>query len=199
MNYKVIAIEREYASGGTEIGEKLAARLGVPCYGKEILEKAAQKMGISIKELEDLEEKTTSSLLYSIYAMANISSGEVRMLTKEHELSITESEIIKNLVIGNPCVIVGRCAAGIFREDTSVLKVFIQSDMETRKERAVNVYRNDEKNADSLLKRFDKRRNEYYKATVGKDWRDMSSYHMILDSGKLGIDSVVDILETCAR
>ena len=49
--YKIIAIEREYASGGSEIGERLAAKLGIPCYGREILERAAQARGTTPEQI----------------------------------------------------------------------------------------------------------------------------------------------------
>lgn len=56
MKYKVIAIEREYASGGSEIGEKLGEKLGIPCYGHEILEKGAAKLNVSVEYLRNAEE-----------------------------------------------------------------------------------------------------------------------------------------------
>ena len=63
MSYTVIAIEREYASGGSEIGEKLAEKLGIPCYGQEILEMAAEQLNMSPEELRDSEENMTGSFI----------------------------------------------------------------------------------------------------------------------------------------
>lgn len=197
MKYKAIAIEREYGSGGTEIGEKLAAQLRIPFYGRAILEMAAQKMNLSISQLEYLEETTTSSFLYSIYAMSHLTSGDTSLLTKEQELSMVETGIIKHLVMDHPCVIVGRCSAGVFRDNNDVLKVFIRSSFASRKKRAVEIYGDEENKAESKLTRLNKRRREYYKATSGRDWQDPSSYHMILDSGKLGINGVIEILYNC--
>lgn len=194
MSFKSIAIEREYACGGTEIGEKLASRLDIPCYGKKILEIAAQRMNLDVEVLIELEERTTSSMIYSLYQVANLASGNAKMLTKEQELSIIESEIIKELVLEGPCVIVGRSATGILREYPDVLKVYIYSDKEMRAQRAKEIYGIDESRVNSTLKRIDRRRNEYYRITTGSDWRDFKEYHIMLDSAKLGIDAVVSIL-----
>ena len=75
MHCDVIAIEREYAGGGSEIGEKLASKLGIPCHSREILERAAVKLNLPYEQLIEIEEKMTGSFLYSLTAIANITSG----------------------------------------------------------------------------------------------------------------------------
>ena len=72
--YKIIAIEREYASGGSEIGERLAAKLGIPCYGREILERAAQARGTTPEQIVHMEEATTGSFLYTIALAAKLAA-----------------------------------------------------------------------------------------------------------------------------
>ena len=67
MKYNIVTIEREYASGGREIGYRTAEKLGIPYYGKEILEMAAKKKGVSPEYLEELEETPTNSFFYSVY------------------------------------------------------------------------------------------------------------------------------------
>ncbi|MCL2719696.1 MAG: cytidylate kinase-like family protein [Lachnospiraceae bacterium] len=197
MGYNVIAIEREYGSGGSEIGEKLAAKLGIPCHDKEILQKAAAKTGLSTSELESIEESVTGSFLYSLYMLASISKGEGGGLTKAQKLAITESEIINDLAL-TPCVIIGRSAAGILKEKNNILKVFIHSDYAARIVRTVNIYHNDSGIAESILRRFDRRRADYFKANTGANWKDENIYHLFVNSGKLGIESAVDILYTAA-
>lgn len=196
MKFHVIAIEREYASGGREIGRKVAERLGIPCYGREILEMAAKRKGTSVEYLEAIEEKATGSLLYSMYVMANLTKGGP--MSNEDDLFLTESEIIGKLT-QTPAVIVGRCAAHSLRERKDVLRVYIHSGADMRRERAISRYEVDPAVADSWLKRADKRRAGYYKANTGKNWNDINNYHLVLDSGLLGTDKCVDILESCCR
>lgn len=201
MRYHIIAIEREYASGGQEIGEKLAKRLGIPCYGREILELAAKELGTSVSYLEGIEEKSNGSFLFSMYTMAglaNMAKGGSAAMSNEGELFLTESEIIRK-VTQTPAVIVGRCAVDALKHREDVLRVFIRSSNEKRYDRAVERYGIAPDNAESVIRRADKRRNSYYKALTGKDWRDAANYHMVLDSGSLGIEKCVGMLEMCVR
>jgi cytidylate kinase len=194
MKYNVIAIEREYASGGREIGEKLAIRMEIPCYNQEILEKAAVKLNLPAESLTDAEEKITGSLLYNMSALTNLrTTKETDYFSLEQRLAYAEIGVIKNLTI-NPCVVIGRGAAALLKDKVNVLKVFIHADHEARIERAVNVYGIESKQSESILRRFDKRRAAFFKATTSTEWKDADIYHMFLNSGKLGIDPAVDVL-----
>lgn len=198
MRYNIIAIEREFASGGREIGEKLAEKLGIPCYGQEILEKAAEKLRLPLTELRGLEEKMTGSLLFSLTMLANITSGKGADLTTAQKLALTETDVIRELAL-NPCVIVGRSAAGLFKDKDKAFKAFIHADYSKRLERAVNIYGYEEKQAESILHRYDRRRIGYFRTAAGVEWKDENVYHMFLNSGKLGIDRAVDILHSAVE
>lgn len=197
MKYHVIAIEREYASGGQEIGEKIAKRLGIPCYGHEILKMAAEENGVNIEFLEDLEEKATSSILYSVHIMTSLANmGKVNRITNASELFVAESNIIRRIT-QTPAVIVGWCAVDSLRDRKDVLRVFIHADLEARKKRAVESYGIEPDQVGSVLHQADKRRGGYYKINTGMNWKDIDNYHMVLDSGLLGVEKCVDILEQC--
>lgn len=209
MRYRIIAIEREYASGGQEIGSKLAEKLGVPCYGREILELAAKEKRVKPEYLESIEEKATGSLLYSMHMLASMTAmakGNAlasntlgsNTLSSEAELFLAESEIIRKLT-QTPAVIVGRCAADSLKERKDVLRVFIRANEETRRCRAIEYYHIEPNQARAVLKRADRRRAAYYKANTGNSWSDSRNYHMVLDSGLLGIDICVNILEACCK
>lgn len=194
MRYRVITIEREYASGGSETGEKLSEKLGIPCYGHEILEQAAVKLDMPPERLLEIEEKMTGSFLYGLTAFATFTSGaDTDILTLEHRLTAAEAEVIKNFSV-SPCIIVGRGGAAILKDKPNVLKVFIHADKNTRTDRAVNIYGIDPKQAESVLHRFDKRRANYFKAATNSGWKDADMYHMFLNSGKFSIDTIVDII-----
>ena len=194
MRYRIIAIEREYASGGSEIGKKLAAKLGIPCYGQEILERVAAKLDMPAHQLAQIEERATSSLLFGLAAYANVFSGkETSLLGIEQKLALAEADVIRNLSV-NPCVLVGRRAAALLKDKNNTFRIFIHADFSARMERAVSVYGIDRKQAEATLHRHDKRRANYFKATTEKAWKDPDMYHMFLNSSRLGIDAVVDIL-----
>ena len=194
MRYNVITIEREYASGGNEVGEILAEKLGIPCYGQEILEEAAARLNVSTERIREVEESITGSMMFSLAAVANLISGQdVDLMMLEQRLTVVETEIIRNLTL-NPCVLVGRGASALLPDKNNILKIFIYSDFKTRVERAINVYGVEPKQAESVVNRNDKRRANYFRATTEKEWKGTDIYHMCLNSGKLGIDQTVDIL-----
>ena len=66
MSHRIITIEREYASGGREIGEMIAERLGIPCYNREILQMASERCNVSMEYLETAEEAAPKSFLYTL-------------------------------------------------------------------------------------------------------------------------------------
>ncbi|WP_392888347.1 AAA family ATPase [Eubacterium limosum] len=195
MKYNIVTIEREYASGGREIGYRTAEKLGIPYYGKEILEMAAKKKGVSPEYLEELEETPTNSFFYSVYMLSKNLIGDTPSLPENDALRLAEAEIINDLAAEGSCVIIGRCACHALRRRKDVLNVFIHSSWEARVKRAVETYGVDAANAEVVLKKFDKRRACYYNANTGKKWSDPEGYHMILDSDRLGIGKCVDILE----
>lgn len=192
MKYHIITIEREYASGGNEIGEKTAARLGIPCYGQEVLERAAERLHTVPERILHLEETSTRSFLYSIGMAMKVATGEHDGLSEEGALYVAEEQVIQNMALEGPCVIVGRCAGWILRERKDVLRVFIHADRDFRRERAVNNYGIAKKEADSVLKQYDRRRSNFYNANTGMSWEDKKGYHIVLDSSSLGIDACVN-------
>lgn len=186
--YKVITIERLYASAGREIGELAAKKLGIAFHNEDILEKAAEKCGIDIEKLKSVEETSTSILHYPITFKKNAK----RPLTEQ--IFETESEIIMDMAKKEPCVIVGRCADYILKNAVKTLTVFIYSSAESRLDRAVNVYGTDEDKAEDYIKAMDKKRGEFYNANCPHKWGNKENYHICLDSGKLGVETCADII-----
>lgn len=197
MKYNIITIEREYASGGREIGNRLAKKLQIPCYGKEILEWVAAQQGTTSEQLRHLEETTTNSFLYSIAMATRMTSGDITGLSKENELYLAEARKIAQLADQGSCVLVGRCSSWILRDREDVLNVFIHADMDFRKQRAIEVNGIDPSKAEAVLRKSDKRRSNFCSANTGKKWDDRSEYHLVLDSGKLGIEQCVQIINKC--
>ena len=199
MKFRYITIEREYGSGARMIGNKLAERLGVPCYGTQILEMAAKKLDTTVERARSLEEKSVGSLLYTIEMMGRIANGDTNSAPKSVQLHATEQSIIQELAKMGPAVFVGRCAGFALRNEKQVFHVFIRADWETRKRRVIDEYGVNPGLAESFMKQIDKRRANYYFANTGKRWKDPAEYHMLLDSSAIGIDNCVDILAAAMK
>lgn len=197
--YHIITIEREYASGGSQVGKLAGEALGIPVYGREILEMAAREGGTTPEYIEHLEETDTNSLLYSLVAMAKTAGGQLPQISQTDQLNLLEGQIIQKLAQQGPCVIVGRCAGWVLRERQDVLSVFIHANRQERLRRAVEEYQIPEEQAAAVLHRFDHRRSNFYHANTGLNWREREGYHMVLDSGLLGVDLCAKLLVTASQ
>lgn len=199
MKYNYIAIEREYASGGQEIGTLAAEKLGIPCYGREILEKTAQRENISVDYIEEMEENPQGSFLYSLYKISGMSNGSLGKATASEKLNADEIETIREIAAEGPAVFVGRCAAFAIKERKDVLKVFVHADIDYRIKRAEEVYKISASDVKSVLKKYDKKRSNYYRMNFSRDWRDMSNYDLVIDSSVLGTEKAAELIAQCCE
>ncbi len=194
MKFQIVAIEREYATGGREIGELTAKRLGVSCYGGELLPMAAKQIGIEPENVGHMDEKAPGSLLYSLAALAAPVTLEDKNLSKGMLLRQKEAEIIWRLAEQESCVFIGRRAGSVLQKRQDVLRVFIHADKEFRLKRAKEEYQIPQKEAEAALKRFDHQRENYYNFYSGQKWNDPKAYHLVLDSGRLGVERCVRLI-----
>lgn len=199
MSHRVIAIEREYASGGREVGELVAKQLGIPCYNREILQMASERCGVSPEYLETAEEAAPKSFLYTLMLTSSPTRTIEENLPLSDKVYIVETNIIRELAEQGDCVIVGRCASHILREMNHLFNVFIYADNESRCERAVNEYHIEQRRVESVLRKTDKRRETFYSINTGGNWYDKSNYHLCLNSGLLGLELCADIIVETAK
>ena len=196
MKFRYITIEREYGSGGTKIGRELSKLSGVPCYGREILEAVAKKRGITEDQINQYEESVTGSLLYTIFVMGRMQSGNQDMLTEEGKIFLDEQLEIRRLAMDGPAIFLGHCASEALRDQKGVIKVFIRSsDDQEVKKRIEEDYQITKDKVESTRRYYNKKRAGYYRANTGNDWKDIKNYDLILDSAVLGIDGCVKVLK----
>ena len=196
MKFRYITIEREYGSGGTKIGRELSKVSGVPCYGREILEKKKKKRGITEDQINRYEESVTGSLLYTIFVMGRMQSGNQDMLTEEGKIFLDEQLEIRRLAMDGPAIFLGHCASEALRDQKGVIKVFIRSsDDQEVKKWIEEDYQITKDKVESTRRYYNKKRAAYYRANTGNDWKDIKNYDLILDSAVLGIDGCVKVLK----
>ena len=194
---KVITISRQYSSGGREIGSKLAAKLGIPFYDKELISRAAKETGFSEEAFENAENKATSSLLYSLAMGMNAYGNQdigFTHLSLDDQLYLAQSNVIRKIAEEGPCVIVGRCADYVLRDRNDVINIYIWADLEARKKRAVEVDHLKPNKAEEEIIRADKRRANYYNYHASEKWGKAENYHLSLRSDFVVIDNTVDCI-----
>ena len=192
--YNILTIERQYASAGSRIARQISDKLGIKCYGHELLELAADKIGMNKDYLKQIEESATNSMLYSFLMNPEASMHGADLIPPTDKLFMAESEIINDIASKENCIFIGRAAGSVLAERSDCLRVFIYSDKEKRIKRAVEEYGINEKEAAGVLKRYDKRRSNFYSTNCSLGWEDKEGYDMMLNSAKLGVDGCVDAI-----
>ena len=201
MGNLIITISREFGSGGRKIGEKLAQQLSIPFYDKEILQRTAEKSGLSQDFIANAESHSRKSFLFSI-ATAPYSDMK---FSYQYETPVTDqayfaqSQVIRELAEANNCVIVGRCADYILREEEKLLRIFIVASPDDRLRRVVDEYGMEEKDASSKIKKADKARASYVRHYTGEEWGDVKNYDLVTNTSYSGIDGAVEIIKSALR
>ncbi len=197
MDRMIVTIGRQFGSGGRSIGEKVAKKLGVPFYDKELISLAAKESGIDPDIFKNVDEKAANSLLYSLsMGLYSFGSGFQAMgdLPVNDKLYLLQHKIIKDIAKKGACVIVGRCADYVLREQPNVVNIFIYADMEYRKQESVKRHGIDAARAEHIINKTDKSRANYYSFYSGQKWGMAENYDLCINSAKIDEDSIVDLI-----
>ncbi|GFI46183.1 cytidylate kinase [Lachnospiraceae bacterium] len=197
--YNIITIERQYASGGNEIGKRLAEALGYKLYDRNILMEAAKNLDIPFVKIEGLDESSSGGILLNLSKTPLGGLSHSKELPLADKLFLEEKRIIEAVAEEGKCVIVGRASGYILRKRENSLRVFIHSDKEKRIQRAIEKEGIKEQEAEAVLKKNDKRRGSFYTSVTNWAWGDPRYYEMYLNAGKLGIGLCVRMLAEAAR
>ena len=187
----VITVSREYGSGGRYVGRLIADKLGIKFYDKEIITKLAEATGLSEEYIENNEQKRDASAI--------LNNGFYMGLDNADELFVKETELIKELAAKDSCVIIGRCADFILKDEKNVIKVFVYSGMEDIIKRATQIYGYEEDKAKKEIERIDKLRANHYKHYTDKDWKDFSNYDICINSDLLGVEKSAEVICNMAK
>ena len=199
MKKKIIAISREFGSGGRSIGKMVAQRLGFRFFDKELVKEVAARTGISEAVVEEQGEYTGTRNWLS-YLMSFSGGPKVRNGMRLNDFVwVMQSKIIRDLAEQEPCVIVGRGADFILRDRKDCLRVLIHASLEFREERVVRQYGEREVSAEERILDKDRRRRLFYKKYTGRDWGMAENYHITLDSGELGLETCAGIIAGLAE
>lgn len=192
-NRMVITLGRQFGSGGREIGKRLAESLHIAYYDKELITIASKESGLCPEFFEKADERASHGLSYA-FALGFPFFGNVSPYNdylSNDTLFKIQSDTIRKIASENSCVIVGRCADYILREDSRCVNVFVHSSLEKRIERIVERDQLTVEEAKSRIEKTDKSRASFYNYYSNKTWGAASSYHLSIDSCALGMDETV--------
>ncbi len=198
-NKTIITIGRQLGSGGRTIGKRLAERLGIAYYDRELINLASKESGICGEFFEKADEKTSGGLLKAFAMGFSMNSAIFQnndYLSNESLFQI-QSDVIRKVAAEGSCVLVGRCADYILRDESNCLNVFVTARMEDRIKRVLE-YNNElkENEVEEFINKADKSRSAYYNYYTDKVWGAAASYDLCVNSSYYGIEATVDYILT---
>lgn len=197
---KVITIGRQFGSAGHDVGEIIARELGYKLYDKELVEMAAKKNNISPTALEHVDERATSSLLYSLasgsYSVRGMSGPLYYEMPINDKLFLAQSDVIKKVASEENCVIIGRCSDYVLEEvnDIELTNVFIYAPAEWRVRRVSDALGIPLKKAKERVNKTDKQRKTYYSYYANRTWGAIENYDICINSKKIGIERAAKLI-----
>lgn len=190
-----IVIGRQFGSGGRRIGKAVAAKLGIPYYDREILEEASRSLGMSAELFAQADEKRPSMLQNILQGLYGIADGFQSTGMNAEKLYQMQSKAIREICSSGDCVVVGRTADYVMRDDPSTVSVFLHAPIQWRAEKIVR--RGDCnccEEAVTFAQRKDREREGYYNYFTGRQWGAADNYHLTADASQLTEDALSDLI-----
>ena len=189
----IITVGRESGSGGHAIAKKLADMMGIACYDKKkLVEGTAKISGLNRNYVRKLDEKPAGFPFSGrIGAFEESPESNVARMTFEYIRSIADS--------GESCVIVGRCADSVLRNNPNTLRIFIVGNTEDKNKRLSNIRQISEEEADEERRETDRFRRAYHNFYSETKWGDSRAYDLIINSSCLGIQGTAEYIKQFAQ
>ncbi len=195
---KIITIGRQFGSNGRQIGELVAKKLGVTCYDKQLIKKAAKESGLWEDLLDEMDEKPTNSFLYSVvmdpYAFAYSFDSSGYGMNINQKAFMATYNTIQNIAKNESCVIIGRCSNYVLREFNNVYNFFLYAPLEERIKIVMERFNLDEKKAKDQIVKEDKARASYFNYYTSMKWGNIESYDCCLNTTLMDAESLADLI-----
>ena len=187
-----IVINREFGSGGREIGRLIAERTGMPFYDGRILQEAAGA-GLPPGTVARFDERVAAGRLFDL---GLLSGGDPDTESLPYRVHGAIAEVVVRAAQRAPAVFIGRCADNILRAaDIRCRSVFVYStDVEAKTRRAVELDGVQPGRAAAYITKKDADRRRYQRFFADTEFGDYREYDLCLNSGRLGYEVCVDVI-----
>ncbi len=197
MKFRTITVEREYGSGGANIAEQLAARLGWKLWDSQLTEEIARVANVDPKAAVRCDERRDSLVyrLFKVYARGSyersLPLGESRVFDTDRMVELLH-QVIEDVASRGNCVIVGRGSAYILRNRLDAFHVFVYAPAEEKIRRIMSLGKS-EAEARKLVEEVDAERAEFIQHYFGAQWPARWIYNLMINT-KFGDEYVIDAI-----
>ena len=189
----VIAIGRQFGSGGHDIGKILAEKLRYDFYDAEIIQMTAGTTGYTPEFIKKNEEIMTNSLIYDLVNQMYL-NADMQDEAPKDKIFEAECQVVRNLAKKGNCVIVGRCADYVLRNSGNCLKVFFSAPLMSRIRRVAQRQNISEGEAKATVQKNEKLRADNYRYYTRRMWGAAGNFDLSLNT-----DLGEEYIENCIR
>jgi cytidylate kinase len=194
---KIVTIEREYGSGGGEIAQLLAKRLGWKLWDQLLTEEIA-RLAECPKAVVELREERTDPLYYRLVKSflrgsyeGSLNAHKLKLVDSESILKMTERVVQHAAKTGNS-VIVGRGSQQFLKNREDTLRVFLYAPREDKVRRLLARGKSDGE-AEQLVDTVDRERVDFIQKYFHVEWPDRVVYHTMINTA-VGDEAVVHMI-----
>ena len=195
MNY-VITIARQFGAAGLPVAEKLAEKLGIEYFNRDLVDRAAEELDIPASEIleeEELKDGSRDSVFEKLFPLGTGPRD------RQDKIFAAQSHVIQRLAERGSCIMVGRCADYVLNSHENALHIYLHASLEERVKNCVRYLNMTEGEAEKVIPRAEKARNSYYLHYAGYMQDDPAHKDIIIDSGRFGVEGTAEILEYAVR
>ena len=193
MEKYIVTISRQFGSMGRSIAHKMSELLGIEYLDRDIVEMTAKRMGLPVSMISNEEEAVKAGFWGRTYPLG------VGMPSIKDEIFAVQSSIIQDFAEKDSCIIVGRCAEYILREQPKILRVYIYAPYEERLKNCTQNLGMDMKTAKRLIKEVDSARENYHKLYIPGYAGPFDNRDICIDSSRFGIEGTAIILNNIIK
>jgi cytidylate kinase len=197
MDNLIISVGRQIGSGGCEIAQMLAKEFGCKFYDKEIINLAAEKSGFNPKVFERCDE--SHGLIQSVGGFFERLFNPYSNSISSENLFQIQSEVIFKIGKNENCVIMGRCADYILRNNPNLFSVFITADDDVRFKEVARRLDSDYETARKFVLKHETERASYYNYYTSKTWGAAQNYDLCINSSILGWEGTANLISSIIR
>ncbi len=188
----IIAVSREYGTGGHRVAKALAEKFGIHFYDRRMLEEIAEQKNMNVDTLHKYDELPRNPFISrTVRGMSNSPEEVIANFQFDYIREKAES--------GESFVILGRCAEHVLKDHPGLITIFILGDKEDKLQYIENSRKVNEQTAAAMMYRHDKKRKAYHNYYCPNKWGDARGYDLTINGSRLGIQKTADFLECYIR
>ncbi|HVR30877.1 MAG TPA: cytidylate kinase-like family protein, partial [Thermoanaerobaculia bacterium] len=197
----LITISRQFAAGGSQVARHVAESLGWRLIDDELVDRVAERAGVSREEVAALEERAPS-FIERLARLTALELPELFLPTADamqefgegHLVKITRA-LVEEIAAEGRCVVVGRASAAVLARTANTLHVRVVAPLPMRVRIATERLGLDPAEAPRIVEERDANRARYHREYYDRDWNDPVNYDLVLNTGRLGFEGAARVIE----